>query len=526
MPSISALDWKADALVDLDEQETETDDPDWDDVAILIGSEIVRDVRAAVRERLKYTCVSAIQRCAKAFPPFCSHPHPVVTRIPHPCLHSTCTDRLALQSAGVAQNKMLAKLGSGSKKPNGQTVVRNRALTHFLSGFKVTKIRNLGGKLGDQVVQTFGTESVSELLQVPVEQLKLKLGDDTGVWVYNTIRGIDQSEVNSRVQIKSMLSAKSFRPSINSVEQAVKWLRIFVNDIFSRLVEEGVLENKRRPRTINLHHRHGGQTKSRQAPIPQGKQITKETLLDLAKHLLTQVVLEGRAWPCANLSLSVGGFDEGVTGNMGIGAFLVKGEEARALKRSSREGSSEQPPEKQSNTRKKPGIKDFFAKQTAPTQEQGVDKLLNQEGEARSSEMLHDRSTGDLVQDQQDASGRQQKLLLQEQPITPYMCDRCRVRFESAEDFQCHQDEHLAWDLQKEEEEKEEAERGRRTFVGNSAASAASSSLNTGGGRGDATSSAAARAAAKAPMAQRSTAASTAKSKKKVEAGQQRLNFG
>lgn len=58
MPSIAALDWKADALIDLDEEERETDDPDWDDVAILIGSEIVRDVRAAVREKLRYTCVS------------------------------------------------------------------------------------------------------------------------------------------------------------------------------------------------------------------------------------------------------------------------------------------------------------------------------------------------------------------------------------------------------------------------------------------------------------------------------------
>lgn len=58
MPSIAALDWEADALIDLDEEERETNDPDWDDVAILIGSEIVRDVRAAVREKLKYTCVS------------------------------------------------------------------------------------------------------------------------------------------------------------------------------------------------------------------------------------------------------------------------------------------------------------------------------------------------------------------------------------------------------------------------------------------------------------------------------------
>lgn len=202
---------------------------------------------------------------------------------------------------GIANNKMLSKLGSGHKKPNGQTVVRNRAIRQFLSGFKFTKIRNLGGKLGDQVVQVFGIEAVSDLLKIPVEQLKSKLGDDTGVWVYNTIRGSDTSEVNSRVQIKSMLSAKSFRPSINSVEQALRWLRIFVGDIFSRLVEEGVLENRRRPRTINLHHRHGGQTRSRQSPIPQGKPIDKAMLFELAKNLLHQITLEGNVWPCEHI---------------------------------------------------------------------------------------------------------------------------------------------------------------------------------------------------------------------------------
>lgn len=415
---------------------------------------------------------------------------------------------------------MLAKLGSGSKKPNGQTVVRNRAITHFLSGFEITKIRNLGGKLGDQVVQTFGTESVSELLLVPIEKFKLKLGDDTGIWVYNTIRGTDQSEVNSRVQIKSMLSAKSFRPSVNSVDQAIKWLKIFVGDIFSRLVEEGVLENKRRPRTINLHHRHGGQTKSRQAPIPQGRQIDKDMLLELAKHLLNQIVLEGRVWPCANLSLSVGGFDEGVTGNMGIGAFLVKGEEAKALRRSSREGSIEQPPEKQRRQEKRPGIKDFFAKHTATTQQENATKVSNRMSEAGGCESSHER-TGDLIQDEQGVSGDRWQPLLQEQPITPFVCARCRVRFKNAEKLQCHQDEHLAWDLQ---EAEQEAGRGRRAFVGQPAVSA-SSSLNNIAGNGDAT-SAATDSVAKTPAAKRSTAASTNKSKKKVEAGQQKLNFG
>ncbi|KAL9006032.1 MAG: hypothetical protein Q9188_001210 [Gyalolechia gomerana] len=295
-PPTTALDWNTDALIDLDSDETEDDDPDWDDITMLIGSEIVRSVRAAIRERLKYTC-----------------------------------------SAGIARNKVIAKLGSGHQKPNQQTIVRNRAVQQFLGGFKFTKIRNLGGKLGDDIVSKFGTEQVKELLEAPLGQLKSTLGDDTGLWVYEIIRGEDTSEVNSRTQIKSMLSAKSFRPTINSYDQAAKWLRIFAADIFSRLVEEGVLENKRRPRTINLHHRQGGQMRSRQAPIPSGRAIDENVLFEIAKTLLGQVIVDARAWPCANLQLSVGGFEEGPTGNRGIGGFLVRGDEAIAVKHSLRD---------------------------------------------------------------------------------------------------------------------------------------------------------------------------------------------
>lgn len=38
----------------------------------------------------------------------------------------------------------------------------------------------LGGKLGDSMTAAFDTDTVKDLLPVPVEQLKQKLGDDTG----------------------------------------------------------------------------------------------------------------------------------------------------------------------------------------------------------------------------------------------------------------------------------------------------------------------------------------------------------
>lgn len=398
LPPTTALNWEADGLVDLDDDQTEDDDPDWDDVVMNIGSEIVRGVRRTIKDRLKYTC-----------------------------------------SAGIARNKMMAKLGAGYKKPNQQTIVRNRAIQQFLSGFKFTKIRNLGGKLGEQVVASFGTNEVKDLLKVPVETLKSKFGDDTGTWIYGIIRGEDTSEVSSRTQIKSMLSAKSFRPSINNFEQAIKWIRIFVSDIYARLIEEGVTENKRRPKTMNLHHRQGGQTRSKQLAIPQGKKIDSDMLFDLARNLLQQVIADGRAWPCSNLSLSVGGVEDGVAGNQGIGSFLIRGEEARnpEMKPDSRTPTPVQEsnrPEKRRKLSDGSSISRFFKS------EDTADDML----QAHSDASVDDASFKPVRAT--DADGK----FSWQQDMATYLCNDCQKQIPDEEKSE-HQDWHFAKSLQAEE---------------------------------------------------------------------------
>lgn len=432
-PPTTVLDWNTDALVDLDASETEDDDPDWDDITILLGSEIVRSVRAAILERLKYTC-----------------------------------------SAGIARNKMIAKLGSAHKKPNQQTIVRNRAVQHFMGGFKFTKIRNLGGKLGDEVVFKFATDEVKELLSVPIEQLKSKLGDDTGSWVYHIIRGEDSSEVNARTQIKSMLSAKSFRPTINSSEQAVRWLRIFAADIMSRLIEEGVLENKRRPKTLNLHHRQGAQMRSRSAPIPTGRAIDETLLFDISKNLLGQIVVDGRAWPCSNLQLSVGGFEDGPNGNRGIGGFLVRGEEAKSMMTSLRDADRDASttdfdrPEK----RRKfddGAIQDFFPGRTVSREESGdysdaadrkvVTEVGSEESDNQNTSDLNKDVTGQTTAGPSERptgqigtrqAARAQLPPLQQTSLEAYFCDRCSKDMPIATKGE-HEDWHFARDLQAQE---------------------------------------------------------------------------
>ncbi|CAL5871776.1 uncharacterized protein PFLUO_LOCUS6029 [Penicillium psychrofluorescens] len=403
-PPTTAVEWNEDCLIDLDANETEEDDPDWDDIAMRIGSEIVRSVRKAVWEKLNYTC-----------------------------------------SAGVARNKMLAKLGSACNKPDKQTVVRNRAVQLFLAGYKFTQIRMLGGKLGDQIRNFFGTEQVSELLNVPLDQLRAKLDDHTATWLYNTIRGEDRSEVNPRTQMKSMLSAKSFRPSINSIDQAEKWLRIFAADIYGRLVEDGVLENRRRPRVITLHHRVTAQSRSRQMPIPASNTIDEGLLFDLAKILMRQVVAEAQAWPCSNLSLSVGSFEDGVSKNKAIESFLVRGDQAKSLSQAGRprvtDGLSDRPPEKRRKVDENNGIDRFFTKPPRPSDDGATSSKGTPE-----LEQLDPTSTAEAPSLFSSEEG------IEDISTAQYTCSRCsQVILEHERDE--HEDWHFAKDLDNQDRE-------------------------------------------------------------------------
>lgn len=240
-------------------------------------------------------------------------------------------------------------------------------------------VRNLGGKFGAQISESFSTEQLVDLLNIPLEQLQSKLDDGAATWVYNVIRGIDRSDVNPRTQIKSMLSAKSFRPTITTSDQAYRWLIILVSDISSRLEEEGVMEGMRRPKTMAMLHRPlGGSGKTRSVPIPLGRPLTKDVLMTLARGLLRGAESEGKAYPCSGLSLQVGGFEEREVGNMGIAGFLVKGEQAGTVKKE-QVGNQQEEDRVVKRRRFDEGIGRFFRKELEDPEADNFDGLGSRE---------------------------------------------------------------------------------------------------------------------------------------------------
>ncbi|PIN17248.1 DNA polymerase iota/DNA damage inducible protein [Handroanthus impetiginosus] len=157
-------------------------------------------------------------------------------------------------SAGIAHNKMLAKLASGMNKPAQQTIVPYSSVKKLLESLPIKKMKQLGGKLGTSLQADLGVNTVGDLLQFSVEKLQECYGINTGTWLWNIARGICGEEVQSRLLPKSHGSGKTFPGprALKTVSAVQKWLYELCEELNERLLCD-LEQNKRIARTFTLH---------------------------------------------------------------------------------------------------------------------------------------------------------------------------------------------------------------------------------------------------------------------------------
>ena len=75
-------------------------------------------------------------------------------------------------SAGIAHNKVMAKLIAGLHKPNKQTVLPSDQIQELFHKINIGKVRGLGGKLGESVMETFHCVTMADLSKVSLLNLR------------------------------------------------------------------------------------------------------------------------------------------------------------------------------------------------------------------------------------------------------------------------------------------------------------------------------------------------------------------
>ncbi|OQR91975.1 hypothetical protein THRCLA_08831 [Thraustotheca clavata] len=218
-------------------------------------------------------------------------------------LHFTC-------SVGIATNKLLAKLASPINKPNGQTIIPHRSVAYFMQTFRVDKIRGLGGKLGQRVVElgkrcnpeaehVFAGDLLNEYGLAGLQQ---HLGQETGSYVYNLCSGDDGNEpVNDKKVVVQQVSAiKSFNQvgPLKLKDDVGYWIRILCEEVVLRHDEEEVVEHNRTPSQFAINY-SGLDGKPMQKRFPAPSKIDIPTLYNTIMPLLEHTDM----LPCMHLSL-------------------------------------------------------------------------------------------------------------------------------------------------------------------------------------------------------------------------------
>lgn len=116
-------------------------------------------------------------------------------------------------SAGIAPNKLLAKIASDLNKPNGQFVIRPQDVDQFVLDLPVRKLHGVG-KVTFEKLQQLNIETCGDLQKCSYQQLSHLFGR-MGEQLYQFAHGHDNRPVNACRQRKSISVETTFEVDLD-----------------------------------------------------------------------------------------------------------------------------------------------------------------------------------------------------------------------------------------------------------------------------------------------------------------------
>lgn len=119
-------------------------------------------------------------------------------------------------SAGVASNKLLAKIASDWQKPNGLTVVQPKDNDAFSRALPVAKLRGVGAVTAGKLEQ-MGVQYAWQLREVGLQTLEERFGK-FGYSLYEQAHGRDERPVKASRERKSLGVEKTFAEGLAQMQ--------------------------------------------------------------------------------------------------------------------------------------------------------------------------------------------------------------------------------------------------------------------------------------------------------------------
>ena len=189
-------------------------------------------------------------------------------------------------SVGITPNKLVSKIASDYKKPDGLTTVRPEQVEEFLSPLKIREIPGIGKKTEDVFTQ-INVNTIQELREIDVFDLNKMFGRKTGGYIFNSARGIDMEIVKPRaptIQFSKITTLKKNSKELEFLRENIEELCVQLNKM--------AIENNKMYRSIGIQFVNedlSTKTKSKMLKNP-GNNVNE--LKKVVNQLLEEALIE------------------------------------------------------------------------------------------------------------------------------------------------------------------------------------------------------------------------------------------
>lgn len=171
-------------------------------------------------------------------------------------------------SIGISVNKLVAKMASRFRKPDGLTIVEESDIEGFLSPMTVDRLHGIGGKTA-VALAALGINKVGELAACPMENLEEMLGINKARLLKDKALGVDDSPVSGQAakQLSRISTLKEDSSDFDVIYEKIGRLaremhtKIMKNGMYFRTVSIIVIsagmEMQTRSRTVKETNRLG-----------------------------------------------------------------------------------------------------------------------------------------------------------------------------------------------------------------------------------------------------------------------------
>ncbi|HSB07329.1 MAG TPA: DNA polymerase IV [Thermodesulfobacteriota bacterium] len=142
-------------------------------------------------------------------------------------------------SIGIAPNKLLAKIASDLDKPDGLTIITEEDMEKRIWPLPARKLWGVGPKTEAYLKEKMGIKTIGELVALPLERLIEEFGQSYGSYLYEASRGIDESELVTHWEPKSISQETTFQKDLDNWQLIAKNLVELVQNVVASLKEEG-----------------------------------------------------------------------------------------------------------------------------------------------------------------------------------------------------------------------------------------------------------------------------------------------